>query len=218
MGEAKRKRMAAQGKNQELTVAVEKVGSALRRLATAASTNLGSDCYLHAALGRALLADFGFEARITAGEAAWRVGPNYCDVIGHTPRAHGITPASLPPGALVFAYHAWLEIEGVIIDLTTYQLPRKARELDAADGGHTVVDWKPDALVLPLAQLKSYRHLQQSSHAGDAFYEEDPELVTLMAETYELDEDDLNTARLLMANPEIRVIGLNDVKGAGIQE
>lgn len=61
------------------------LSSALRRLATAASEKLGSDCYIHCALAQTILADFDIESRIVVGYAAWRVGNGDSDVIVHTP-------------------------------------------------------------------------------------------------------------------------------------
>lgn len=61
--EAKRRKCTV----QSLQAAVHEVGTALRKLATAASANLGGDCYLHAELGRLLLADLGIQSRRVVG-------------------------------------------------------------------------------------------------------------------------------------------------------
>ena len=140
---------------QELEPVVARVSTALRKLATAASEHLGHDCCIHAALGRALLADFGVPASPVVGFAAWRVGEGDGDVISHTPYTKGY----LPPGVKGLAYHAWLDCSGCVIDFTTYQLPRKAQALDAMDGGHTTVRWCPDFLILPRDSIRSYEEV-----------------------------------------------------------
>jgi hypothetical protein len=215
MGEAKRRRMAADARKAELALAVGRVGSALRRLATAASGQFGSDCYVHAALGHQLLADLGIEARIEVGEAAWRVGSGDGDVIAHTPRVQGFAPENMPPDKQALAYHAWLVVDGNIVDFTTYQFERKARELDAADGGHTTVTWRPEALILPVGLVLSYRQVAQAPKPGVAFYDAHPDLLQLMAAQFELQAADLAVARLLLTNPEMNVFGPNDVRDAG---
>lgn len=215
MGEAKRRRMAAEAGSAELALAVGKVGSALRRLATAASGQFGSDCYVHAALGRQLLADLGFDVSLEVGEAAWRVGPGDGDVIAHTPRVQGFAPENMPPGKQALAYHAWLVVAGNIVDFTTYQFTRKAQELDAADGGHTTVTWRPEALILPVGHVLSYRQVAQSPKPGVAFYDAHPDLLQLMAAQFELQAADLAVARLLLTNPDMNVFGPNDVRDAG---
>lgn len=62
MGEPKRKKQQQTVLLSELQPAVDQVGRAIRRLALAASGYLGSDCYLHAELGRLLLAGLGYKA------------------------------------------------------------------------------------------------------------------------------------------------------------
>lgn len=175
MGAAKRRKAQNQAQYDQLAAAVEKISFALRRLATAASGNLGGDCYLHAEMGKALLADFGFTFRTVLGFAAWCVGPGEGDVLAHTAAVQGY----LPPGAQGFPVHAWLE--------------RKGRGLDAADGGHTQVNWRPDYLLLQRNDLKSYREVAQAPDAPRAYYEARPELERPIREAGALD---LKTLRL----------------------
>ena len=208
MGEAQRKRALAQqldGRRTELEAAVKQVTHALRRLAEAASANLGSDCYLHANLGRVLLADLGFPFEIRVGAAAWRLGSGHGDVLAHVPQRGGY----LPPGAKGFAYHAWLEAGDWLVDTTTYQLRRKAADLDAQDGGHTTVDWCPDYLLLKLADVKTHEEVAKAPDAGVAYYESNHELAALMARTSTLDAEDLAVARLLLRDSSLNIVGPN---------
>lgn len=208
MGEAQRKRALAQqldGRRTELEAAVKQVTHALRRLAEAASANLGSDCYLHANLGRVLLADLGFPFEIRVGAAAWRLGSGHGDVLAHVPQRGGY----LPPGAKGFAYHAWLEAGDWLVDTTTYQLRRKAADLDAQDGGHTTVDWCPDYLLLKQTDVKTHEEVAKAPDAGVAYYESNRELAALMARTSTLDAEDLAVARLLLRDSSLNIVGPN---------
>jgi hypothetical protein len=195
----------------QLETAVARVAIALRKLTTAASSRLGGDCYVHALLGRALLADLGFEARLVVGFAAWRIGRGDGDVVAHTLRTQG----HVPPGGRGFPYHAWLNCNGFIVDFTTYQLRLKAQALDAADGGHTTIDWCPDYFLLPPYGVRSYEDVQQAMHAGVAYYEARPELEYLVHGASGPDPDDLQTVRLILANPGVTVYGPRNLEAGG---
>lgn len=201
MGEAKRRQRQAQTFDYQF---IEAVGGAIRKLASAASGYLGGDCYLHAAIGKELLASNGIQAEIAAGYAAWRTGPADGSVISHTAKE----VSYLPSGAQGFAYHAWLVAGEHIVDFTTYQLPRKAAELDAADGGHTELEWCPELLIAPLRSVCSYREVAQGD-AGMYFYERHAKVEALLASTFALAPEDLETARLILASPDVLVLGPN---------
>jgi len=203
MGQAKRKSLRADALDVQI---VERVASAIRKLAQAASNHLGNDCYLHAMIGRELLKDFGIDAEIAAGFAAWRVGESDGSVIAHTPKERGY----LPPGVDGFAYHAWLMCGLKIIDLTTYQLPKKAKDLDALDGGKTDVEWAPELLVASITEVRSFREVAQG-HAGMFYYERNPKIERILAETSSLDAGDLQMARVILANPNAQVLGPSDM-------
>lgn len=117
------------------------------------------------------------------------------------------------PGAQGFAYHAWLEYGGHVIDVTTYQLPRKAQDLDAADGGTTQVEWAPDCLILPKHRVKTYAQVAASLVSGVAYYERDMRLLSKLGEGFQLAPEDLAMARLLMVNPDLQAIGPNQIGG-----
>lgn len=208
MGESKRKKQAQAVILPQLEPLLPRIASAIRKLATAASDKLGSDCYLHAELGRQLLADHGISATIVKGYASWRVGPADGDVISHTNKEKGY----LPPGAQGLAYHVWLECADHVLDFTTYLLPLKGAELDRADGGHTQVLWHPEYLFLARSQVLGYREVAQAPHEGVAHYEADPRLNTVLGKTFELDPEDLAAARLILANPEVHVMGPNQMR------
>ena len=195
-----------------LESATAKVSNTLRKLATAASSQFGADCYLHTRLGQALLADLGIQTNLVAGYAAWRVGEGDGDVLSHIPNLQSY----LPSGTQGFAYHAWLESDRTTIDLTTYQLPLKAQQLDAADGGKTSVIWHPNVLMLKPKDIRSYRDVAQSPHAGVAFYKRDPAVEKILADTQQpLDAEDLHVARWLLSNPDTNVFGPNDRQQLG---
>ncbi len=205
MGEAKRRQLQAPAQAEtlaKLRQASERVSSALQRLATASSAQFGGDCYFHAELGRLLLQDLGFEVRRVVGLAAWRVGAGDGDVIAHVT---GI-PGHLPVGEAGLAYHAWLAYGDHVIDFTTYQLRQKAAALDSMDGGTTTVDWCPPMLFLNRREISSYKDVA-NLHRGLAYYEVKPELDAQLADGFTLDPEDLATARLILANPQMQVIG-----------
>lgn len=208
MGEAKRRRAvgdSGQGRLEKLEAAAGKVGWALQRLATAASGQFGGDCYLHAVFGKSLLADLGIASQVEVGFAAWRVGPGDGDVLAHTKA----TVSFVPEGSQGFPYHAWLAADDCIIDFTTYQFERKARELDAADGGRTEVIWRPAVLVLPRRATRTYKQVAQAMDAGHAYYEARTELLPQLEAHYAPAEEDLAAARLLLANPDMQAFGPN---------
>ena len=210
MGDAKRRQAQNAAQRDKLSLAVAQVSSALRRLATAASSNLGGDCYLHAELGKVLLADLGFQFTAKVGFAAWRVGPGDGDVLAHTAAVQGYLPA----GAVGFPFHAWLESGDWMVDLTTYQFEKKCRELDGADGGDTQLNWRPDYLLLQRKDLKSYKEVARAPDGPLAYYEERPELEATLRKEAVLDPSDVAAARLLLTNPELSVLGPNDFEAA----
>lgn len=184
-------------------VDLSRVSSAIKRLATAASANLGSDCYIHAAIAQRILAKLGVESRIVVGYAAWRVGNGDSDVILHVP----IPGMPVQEGGV--AYHVWLEIGSKILDFTTYQLLDKAAHLDELDGETTDVVWCPDFLFVPKKSVSPLQKVIQL-RAGLYFYMRNTaveEKIVLTAPT--LDEDDVETAWLLYQKPEIKVFGPN---------
>ena len=183
--------------------AVSRVSLALRKLATALSPNFGSDCYLHMELGHILLGDLGMDSRRVLGFASWRVGPGEGDVLSYRPGAHGLT-ASIPKA---LPYHAWLDVGNVIVDFSTYQFKFRAKQLDAADGQRTTVDWCPGFLMIPHAEVRSHPQVQQAIHSGLAYYEAYPDLERTVGVGEPADPEGVRAARWLLANPNRSVVG-----------
>lgn len=213
MGQAKARQLreAAYRKQLAEQVNLENVSTAMRKLATAASSSLGGDCYLHALLTRAILSDAGIEARLTIGFAAWRVGSGDGDVILHAPAPGAIQHSRFSSDALPF--HVWLTLmDGKtpwILDFTTYQLHQKARDLDALDGGSTRVDWCPDFLMMPANSAVSLPQVTRG-HTGMCFYEVNAEMQgRVLGASRDFDPFDLNSLRLLVAHPHMEVVGPN---------
>lgn len=212
MGQAKSRQLRESAFSTALSAKVDlaALASAMRKLATAASASLGADCYLHAALPKVILAEGGIEASVALGFAAWRVGNGDSDVIVHAP-----LPGSIqhPSHSDALPFHVWLTVQddGVpwILDFTTYQLSRKAAELDSMDGGTTRVDWNPDFLLIPVARTTSLREVTQG-RAGLCHYAENAQVAHRVEErAVNVDPFDLESLRLICRNPDINVIGPN---------
>ena len=206
MGEAKRKAAVRYLQNEVLNnIDVSRVASAIKKFATAASSHLGSDCYIHAVIAKEILGRLGVEASIKVGTAGFRVGEGSSDVI-----LHKKTPGMIPqPGGV--AYHVWNQIGSNIFDTTLYQLRSKSVTLDQLDGGHTEVVWCPDYLLAPVKSVSSLRDVIQL-HAGCYHYSEDFDLTRLILSTAPvLDMDDVEIAWLLYQNNGLQIFGLNDI-------
>lgn len=188
------------------------LSNALIKLATAASDRLGGDCVVHATLAYAMLSRRGVPVTIAAGIAAWRVGPGDSDVIVHAP----IKGVEYPEKALPF--HVWLEVAEDevphVLDFTTYQFERKARELDQADGGSTRVLWTADYLYAPVAQSKPLNEVIQAPAEGEFFYERIAAVeAKLVPVCLDPDETDLAMLEMVLKNPQMKVMGPNDFPG-----
>jgi len=187
------------------TLVLSHISSALRRLATAASGNFGSDCHLHVAVARELLVRLGIEAKQICGYAAWRVNILDPDIVIHAP----LPDTPLPPGS--FPYHMWLEINDRLLDFTTYQLKHKIDHLNRLDGGATDCIWCPDFLFVTKKTISTLRDVIQL-RTGMYFYQRVPELEAQMfAASRPLDEGDVETAWLLYQNQELQLFGPNNM-------
>lgn len=208
MGESRRRHQELVSNLAKAQAAAEVVGPAMKKLALAASSNVGSDCLMHAELSRLALADLGLEAVLVVGSAAWRLGHGEGDVVAHNYKVKGY----LPPGATRgFAYHAWLRFGDVLLDFTTYQLSRKAAELDAGDQGHTTVEWCPDMLVVPMSAVSTFDQVAAATGPGVFYYEHVPQMQTRVTVGLQHDSADLAALKLIMANPSVIVRGPNQL-------
>lgn len=213
MGEAKRRAQA----REQLRVKIEqanlpRLSAAMRKLATAASSNFGSDCYGHAVISQEILRQVGVEAKLVVGYAAWRVGDGDTDVILHAPLPN------MPPQPGGVAYHVWLEIGYHILDLTTYQLRTKAAHLDELDGGVTNVTWCPDYLFVPKKTISTIREVTQL-HAGLYHYEQNPAVEAKIIQSTPIpDIEDVQAAWLLYQDQNLEVFGPNDVQSLRCME
>jgi len=172
--------MSVQGKDvldRELFV------KSVRQVVSAVTNLPGADCTLYAVVGAGLLSELGFDAEPAAGSAAWRVGEGDSDVISHAPEITG--PVYGPGGSegkMVGMFHAWINIKSSvgneILDLTTWQLKKKGRELDLADGGITNVTYCPEFLWISEKsdKLLSPRDVLQSYDSGVYSYVRKPKV------------------------------------------
>jgi hypothetical protein len=202
MGEAKR-RAAAKANEPQCDFAA--VAKAVCRFFAACSDAQGVDCYGYAVHGQRLLARLGVSADIAVGYAAWRVGNADHNVVAHHP--HPNTSGVTLGGAAAMTYHAWLMVEGRILDLTTHQLRRKAAMLDASDGYRTVVEWCPDYLLADSCRVASFEQVVRG-RAGLFHYERVPALEALARATaLPPDEEDMAVVWLIYQNPESAFVG-----------
>ena len=106
-----------------------------------------ADCVYHAAATAGALRAAGLPAKFTAGAAWWSVGSGPGDIVQHGYDSRGrliigqntVIPASDGTGNItVWPAHAWATytVAGVpiIVDMTTYQIPEKARLIAESDG------------------------------------------------------------------------------------
>ncbi|QOX80888.1 lasso peptide biosynthesis protein (plasmid) [Trichlorobacter lovleyi] len=205
MGQAKKKAAARQEQSELIkSFDFSRVATAVRRLATAASSHVGSDCFIHADLAREILTRQGIKADLVVGFAAWRLSDDDDSVVVHAPLSGMKEQDGVP-------YHVWLEVGGMIFDVTSYQLRQKARALDALDGGHTEVDWCPDFLLEKKQDSKSLRETAKG-RVGDFYYERNVVLEKKIMETSQAaDPGDIETVLLLFNNPGVIVFGPNDM-------
>ncbi len=183
----------------------ERISIAIQKLASAASGHVGRDCLLHAVLAQKALKELeGVDTRLIIGFAGWRVGEGDSDVVLHAPM-----PGMVYQGEDALPYHAWLATKDYLIDLSTYQLRDKARQIDALDGGSTQVDWCPDFLVVKHKKISTLKQVAQLT-AGTFFYLYNAQMDRKLKETSrEIDPEDWANFLLIYHNPDITVFGPN---------
>lgn len=208
MGEAKRRKAWAEQFNKQIEAAdLPRISSALRRLTTASSEKFGGDCYVHSALGQAILAKLGIESELCVGYCALRCGSQSDCVLLHAPSPN----MPQQPGAV--AYHVWLTLaDRYLLDFSLHTVPEKFRQLDKMDGGKTLMEWQIDYLFEPLSRISPLKKVIQG-HSGGLFYYEQNEALQekILSAAEPLDQEDLELAWMLYQNPDIVVFGPNDV-------
>ena len=204
----KLKRRAAKHTDQKIPsiLVLSHISSSLRRLATAASGNFGSDCFTHVAIAHELLSRLGIKTTQICGYAAWRVNIFGPDIVVHAPLP------DTPSQSDGFPYHMWLEINDRILDFTTYQLRYKINHLNRLDGGATDCIWCPDFLLVSKKTISSLRDVIQL-RTGMYFYQRVPELeAQLLSASTPLDEEDVATAWTLYRNQGLQLFGPNNMR------
>ena len=183
---------------------VRRVSTAVRKLTKVVRNfPLTQGCYIFAYVGQALLKRFHIDAEIHLGYAGWRLGPNSDDAVLHYPSHH---TTAIQGSKLWFAYHAWLCFEGSIVDLTTFQLRMKAKELDGVEGVHTTVTWCPGYLVLPLTSVLTLSEFRNSTTPGAAYYARRPQIESFVKETEKIDRELIQIGNLLLSRPKTPIL------------
>jgi len=149
-----------------------KVATAVRAWGCAYSEFPGQDCVMLSHIARRLFADLGITVEVCVGYAAWRVGPAEFEVVGHVPE---------PWEAESGLHHAWVEYETLIVDITTFQIVRKVRDLDADLKRKTTIDWcPPDYLIASPQEIRSFDDVCNGTSPGWFYYERRRELETTL--------------------------------------
>ena len=187
--------------HERLIAAAPRVSAVLRKLAPEFSREPGRDAFFHMEIGQLLLADLGIRTRRVFGFAAWRVGPGVGDVLTYHPVGLGW----LPQGPESLPYQAWLEFQNLIIDFTTYQFQRKAKELDAVDGRTTCVEWCPHYLLIPHSEARSLTKVVAATFPGLTYYQAVPKLYSIVDTGTQPNESAVRKARTLFGSGDLTV-------------
>ena len=209
MGQAKQKRLAAAAQAEAIAqIDFAGLAAAVRKIMTAASESLGVDCLMHAVMTKAVLAELGVDATIEVGEAAWRIGEGDADVICHLARmAPNAKPGEWP-------YHAWLNVQGNIFDVTTYQLPIKAKMAAEVDGQPFSITWSPEFMFVRKDQCSSERDVTKL-HAGLFYYGRIPAIEPTVLSGAQPDPYFVDAILLAYRNPDVNVVGPNHGVSSG---
>lgn len=100
--------------------------------AMADSPHQGANCIPHAVMTARLLRARGINAEVVAGTAGWQLGyKDGVESVCHSPEGNGQYDQLYDA---TWDYHAWVEIDGFILDTTMYQMPIKLDHLSGQDG------------------------------------------------------------------------------------
>lgn len=139
MGQAKLRRAALETAIPPLETQ-QRVHDAVMKTLTALDFPGVNDCLYHASATAGALRAFGLSAELEVGAAWWAVGPDGADTICHGFDAAGKMVADQYRAAVkgLVHVHSWAaySVHGVryVVDMTTYQIPEKARLMSEADG------------------------------------------------------------------------------------
>lgn len=188
--------------NTDVSIDFERVAKAVAQLCAASSANLGVDCYLHAHFAQVILKRLGVESELCIGEAAWRVGPGYNDVLSHLFSGFGHGPQ--------VGFHCWLLVDGKIFDPTTYQIPMKIDELDAMDGLKTNVQFAPNFILDDaIAMVADWNKFLGILKAGTSYYKRLEDVEAKIKAGFTPDKEDEETAWMVYNMDASLVVGPN---------
>lgn len=221
MGEAKRKIAAAISAAPKVRPTLDEfavIAEAIRKVVGATPSFYGADCVAYALVGTEVLRRMGFDAKPIAGSAAWRVGPGDGDVLSHAVELHHQSSGAFAPNHLCEAgmFHAWIEFGAEIVDFTTYNFRDKARQLDAADGNKTLVQWAPEFLWTTRKACSPLSVVANGETVGAFSYVRSPaiEAVVLYGNP-DFDSEGMadtvfTVLAMLKSGQKVRVIGVGD--------
>jgi hypothetical protein len=139
MGEASRRRAALQGSIPPADIQ-DRVHKAVMRTIEGFGAPGVADCLYHAASTVGALRAAGMNARMVAGPVWWAVGPGPGDIIVHGYDQSGrMMPVKFDRSPdNIYSIHTWAVYDhngaSIIVDMTTYQIPDKARRISEVDG------------------------------------------------------------------------------------
>lgn len=97
------------------------------------SDNYESKCIIHAVLTKALLKKmFNIDSKLQAGSAGWNLGKRGWENVCHGRCLDG-EAVCIVESYKTWDGHAWVEVDGMILDTTAYSLNSKYHKLNAAE-------------------------------------------------------------------------------------
>lgn len=222
MGQARTNQNAAEALARPDDVTLGHLAAAMKQVLGAIANFHGAECLSSALIGTEVLRRLGYDARATAGSAAWRVGPGGGDVISHAVEMQSqqgkvYAPNLTGSGMRAGMFHAWSVIGDYIVDFTTSTLREKASQLDAQDGGKTQVDWAPEVLWAHKYEGSKFPEVANGYKAGTWVYRKHEEIERQVFTQRSKDFDAqtpatvvLQAFELLKSGGRVQVIGLGD--------
>lgn len=148
------------------------LSASVQKLFTACSEKPLGDCYEIHSLAVQFLKQNGVEAKLIAGDAAWRIGSAGGAVVSHVESGQANTSQHVF-GMKKMWFHCWLQLNDYwFLDLSAYQLSDKMRHLDFLEQTYTPVCWKPDFLIFNKSQVKPFNNVANGFKSGLFYYQE----------------------------------------------